>query len=393
MAGSDDGQRAAAPSNWQDWQRWVEDVDWSDWRSWLQRVASTDWASEPWPTVPWEQAAPQKAPQGEVSLTLRAIEEDQIGEHLAATWPAFRRWWLDGANTRPTAGQARARLEEHMPELVPVWQQLTALLGDDPEAGAALALWNPPPFLTGCSQAAVLPGGPALVRNYDWDYRLFDAVVARTAYAGRRVIGMLDCLWGLLDGVNDAGLAVSLTFGGRPQVGEGFGIPLVIRYVLQTCQTTEEAMQVLRRLPVHMSYNVTALDRTGLRATAYLAPDRPAHVTSLAVATNYQGQVEWAPYAAAIRTVERQQHLEELLAAGADVPSIVAACLRSPLYATRFHQGFGTLYTAEYRPAEGVARYHWPDHTWEHSLDQLGSASTRVQLGIPDPSSASPAHG
>ena len=71
-----------------------------------------------------------------------------------------------------------------MPELVPAWQRLTALLGDDPEAGTALALWNPPPFLTGCSQAAVLPGGPALIRNYDWDYRLFDGVVARTAYAG-----------------------------------------------------------------------------------------------------------------------------------------------------------------------------------------------------------------
>jgi hypothetical protein len=55
----------------------------------------------------------------------------------------------------------------------------------------------------------VLPGGPALVRNYDWDYRLFDAVVARTAYAGRRVLGMLDCLWGRLDGVNDAALRSS----------------------------------------------------------------------------------------------------------------------------------------------------------------------------------------
>ena len=73
-----------------------------------------------------------------------------------------------------------------------------------PDAGAALALWNPPPFLTGCSQAAVLDGGPALVRNYDWDYRIFDGVVARTAYTGRRVLGMLDCLWGLLDGVNDS---------------------------------------------------------------------------------------------------------------------------------------------------------------------------------------------
>jgi len=136
---------------------------------------------------------------------------------------------------------------------------------------------------------------------------------------------MLDCLWGLLDGINDAGLAVSLTFGGRPQVGEGFGIPLVIRYVLQTCGTTEEAMRALRRIPVHMSYNVTAMDRDGQRATVYLAPDRPAHVTSLAVATNHQGTVEWAPYAAAIRTVERHERLTELVTAGTDVPGVVAA--------------------------------------------------------------------
>ena len=79
------------------------------------------------------------------------------------------------------------------------------------------SLWNPTPFLTGCSQAAVLDGGPALIRNYDWDYRVFDGVVARTGYTGRRVLGNVDRLWGLLDGVNDAGLAISLTFGGRPR--------------------------------------------------------------------------------------------------------------------------------------------------------------------------------
>jgi predicted choloylglycine hydrolase len=379
------GERpAAARPGWQDWQRWVEDVDWSDWRSWLRRIAAADWAAGPWPGTPWD-----RAPRGDVvSLTLRAFGEDEpgdrIGEHLAAIWPAFRHWWREGANTRPAAGEARARLEEHMPELIPPWQQLTAMLGDDPDAAAALALWNPPPFLTGCSQAAVLPGGPALIRNYDWDYRLFDAVVARTGYGGRRVLGMLDCLWGLLDGVNDAGLAVSLTFGGRPQVGEGFGIPLVIRYVLQVCGTVEDAVRVLRRVPVHMSYNVTALDRDGRRATVYLAPDRPAQVTSGAVTTNHQGTVEWAPYAAAIRTVERHERLEELVTSGADAPGVVAACLQPPLYATRFGTGFGTLYTAEYRPAEGTARYHWPHHTWEHSLDHLGPGSIPIRLGPQD---------
>ena len=370
------------PATWQDWQRWVQDVDWSDWRGWLARIAATDWGGGTVPAVPWEQAPAA----GQISLAFRAFAEDEPGaairDHLAAAWPAFGRWWRQGANERPTTAQARAALEEHMPELVPAWQQLTAMIGDA-DAGAALALWNPPPFLTGCSQAAVLDGGPALIRNYDWDYRLFDAVVARTGYAGRRVLGMLDCLWGLLDGVNAAGLAVSLTFGGRPQVGEGFGIPLVIRYVLETCADAEQAVAALRRIPVHMSYNVTVLDAAGQRATVYLAPDRPARVTDLAVTTNHQGRVEWEPYAAAIRSVERQEHLEHLLAEHADAAAVVAACLRSPLYATRFHEGFGTLYTAEYRPAEGVARYYWPGRAWAQSLDAFDSGGIEIGLGTP----------
>jgi Acyl-coenzyme A:6-aminopenicillanic acid acyl-transferase len=143
---------------------------------------------------------------------------------------------------------------------------------------------------------------------------------------GSRCAGM----WGLLDGIYDAGLAVSLTFGGRPEVGEGFSIPLVIRYVLEVCRTAHEAMRVLHRVPVHMSYNVTAVDRAGRRATAYLAPDRPTGITARAVATNHQGEVEWVPYAAAIRSVERQQRLEELLADGTGASGVAAACLLPP---------------------------------------------------------------
>src|ERR1700722_18207958 len=377
---SEDGSRQAMPADWQGWQRWAEGVDWSDWRGWLQRLASTDWSAGQSPSLPW--AGP---PRGDaVTLPLRAFAEEEPGdrmrEHLAATWPAFRRWWREGANVRPTFAEARARLAEHMPELMPAWERLAAMLPGESDAGSALVLWNPPPFLTGCSQAAVLPGGPALIRNYAWDYRLFDGVAARTAYTGRPVLGMLDCLWGLLDGVNDSGLAVSLTFGGRPPGGQGFGIPLVIRYVLEVCGTVDEAMRVLGRIPVHMSYNVTALDRSGRWATVYLAPDRPARVTDRAVVTHHQGTVEWAPYAAALLGVERQERLEELLAAGTDVAGVIAACLRPPLYATRFHAGFGTLYTAEYRPADGGVNYHWPGQSWRQSLDRLQAGSLQIQL-------------
>ena len=153
MVDRDEGQPETMPSDWRDWQRWTENADWTDWRSWLRKVASTDWASAPWPSAPWEQAAAARG----ISLTLRAVEDDELDRNLTATWPAFRQWWRNGPGTRPTAAQAGARLDEHMPELVPAWQRLAALLGDDPEAAAALAL----------VESAALPdrlfasGGPA----------------------------------------------------------------------------------------------------------------------------------------------------------------------------------------------------------------------------------------
>jgi predicted choloylglycine hydrolase len=158
---------------------------------------------------------------------------------------------------------------------------------------------------------------------------------------------------------------------------------MVIRYVLEVCASTEEAVRVLRRVPVHLSCNVTAPDAAGHWATVYLAPDRPARVTGLAVVTSHQGQVEWEPYAAAIRSAERMERLTRLLAGRADASGVVAACLRPPLYATRFHEGSGTLYTAGYRPAEGAVRRHWPGQTWTQSLHTPGPGSIQIRLGTP----------
>ena len=118
---------------------------------------------------------------------------------------------------------------------------------------------------------------------------------------------MSDCLWGLLDGINDAGLAISLTFGGRRDVGDGFAIPLVVRYVLETCDTVAEARAALARIPVHAPQNLTLLDRSGEYLTAYVGPGRPAEFHALAATTNHQGKVEWPEYAQAIRTVERER--------------------------------------------------------------------------------------
>ena len=367
------------PTDWRGWLRWAAAQNWADPDNWRQFVRG--W--EPVPSYP-------KAPAGGLELTWRSLTETSPGTAFATHWarvgPALERWWRsDGHGADPgTVELARGQLRRHMPELVAAWEALVELAGGGAAATSVLTLWNPPPFLTGCSQAVVPAGGPALVRNYDWDYRLFDATVANTSYLGRAVVGTEDCGWGLLDGVNDAGLAVSLTFGGRPQVGEGFGIPLVLRYVLQICEGVDDAIAVLRRVPVHMSYNVTVTEPDGQVATVYVGPDRPATVTNAAAATNHQGVVEWRPYCDAIGSETRLDMLNEALDSGEDVAAVTAALLRAPLYATRFQHGFGTLYTAVARPGDRTMTYHWPGQPPStHRLDRPRSDQVTVTVGAP----------
>ena len=69
-------------------------------------------------------------------------------------WPAYRSWYLrSGMVDRPSYVESRRALREHMPELVPVWEQLVELAGGGDVESRFLSLWCPPPYIAGCSQA------------------------------------------------------------------------------------------------------------------------------------------------------------------------------------------------------------------------------------------------
>ena len=168
-----------------------------------------------------------------MQLVFRAIADDTKGswaDLFHQLWPAYRRWYLSrGTGVLPTYHECRQALRQYMPELVPLWEQACERAGGGDLEARFLSLYRPPPYVSGCSQA-VWPGEePLLVRNYDYDAQLVDGVILLTRWSEWRVIGSTDCLIGLVDGMNDAGLAVSLTFGGRPTVGNGFGVPIVLQ--------------------------------------------------------------------------------------------------------------------------------------------------------------------
>nr|MDQ2695833.1 C45 family autoproteolytic acyltransferase/hydrolase [Pseudomonadota bacterium] len=187
-----------------------------------------------------------------MQLTFEAVSEARPGPRWRALfhryWPAYRAWLLRRDGPRPPSPeQARAALRRHMPELLPTYDRLLELAGGDPLAARLLSCWRPPAYLISCSQAALSrPGQRALVRNYDLDPHLNEGLILHSAWTGRQVIAGSEFLWGAADGMNDAGLALSLAFGGRRAVGDGFGIPLILRYLLEVCGDLDEAVEALR---------------------------------------------------------------------------------------------------------------------------------------------------
>lgn len=322
-------------------------------------------------------------------LPFWAIDEPAPGPKWQALfkrlWPAYRGWYQrDSLLDRPTFLECRRALKQHMPELVALYEQLTELAGGGDVEARFLSHYRPPAYLTGCSQA-IWPGDvPMMVRNYDYSADLFDAVLLKTRWLGREVMGMSDGMIGLVDGQNDAGLAASLTFGGSRQVGDGFGVPIIMRYILETCETAGEAASALARIPSHMAYNVTVLDKAGGHATVYLGPGRDSVITNASVATNHQEHVSWRRHARATATVERERFLLQRLTLHEEpAEDFIGAFLKPPLYSLAFARGFGTLYTAVYWPLSGDAHYCWPGAAWPQSLH--GFREGMIEVSYPAP--------
>lgn len=310
------------------------------------------------------------------SKTFHAID---IGDGSDGRWAAhvrpglagMREWLSEDGRTPEGAARARALFETHLPELVPTLDRLADQLDRDRAETLLTMAASRPLFFPGCTQI----GGPGtLLRNYDFAPEYCEGTIVSSRFL-RPVIGTQEMGWGLLDGMNDAGLAVSLTFGGRFVHGEGFGIPIVLRYLLETCSTVAEAVARLRTIPVTIPQNLTLVDPDRV-VTVHLGPDIPATETSDSCATNHQHLPVSDEQERATRT---EQRLATVRATGVDV----AAMLRPPLYQDGYDEWLGTIYTAYYRPTAGRVTYHWPGESWEQSFAGFSPGTRTVTLGRP----------
>ncbi len=324
----------------------------------------------------------------DLTLTFDAVNEATPGPKWAARWrrcwPDYQAWFIaKGGDDGPSLADCKAALRRYMPELLPTHGRLTALAGGSDRAARFLSTWCPPTYLGGCSLAAMAQGDDVrLVRNYDLSPQLNEGLMLRSEWTGRAVMGMSEFLWGLSDGINEAGLAVAIAYGGRSETGEGFGITTIIRYVLETCDTVDEALEALRRVPSHMAYNLVLADASGRTEGVEMLPGGGARITARAIATNHQSGPEKADHPSFTHTHARHAHLGRMQATPRNLN---AQFLKAPLLQDRYAQGFGTLFTAEYDPVARSLGLTIRGARWNQTLDAFKEGRRNVNYAVAEP--------
>jgi predicted choloylglycine hydrolase len=330
----------------------------------------------------------------EFDSTFRAIDagptlEERVPGLFAVSWPAYRSWFLrEGEAARASYAEGAYKLRQYMPELVPAYDRLVEAVGGGDLEARFLSHWSPPPLFAACSLATWTRDSNVLLRNYDYPPLLCDTTVLASAWHGSRVMAMSDCVWGALDGINEHGLSAAIAFGGRSAVGEGFGIGLVVRYVLEFAQDVPEALELLRGVPVQLSYNIALVDASGHSAIAYLAPDHELVVSGDSTAGNRQGFTEWPEHAAFCGTVGREEALLNAVADPATTAqSLAGHFLQAPIYRSTAASTWGTVYTAAYNCDSRTLDLMWPDGAWSLSMDRFeeGTRVRRSLVAIPPP--------
>ena len=322
-----------------------------------------------------------------MELVIEAVAEaapgNEFKRRFERLWPHYRRWYVaDGQPERPTFLACERALTRHLPQLLPTWQRVVELVGGGDLEARFLSLYCPPPYITACSQAAWIGEQPYCCATTTTVPRCTRACSGAPAWNGRGVIAMSDCLLGALDGVNDAGLAVSLSFGGSTEVGEGFGAPLLVRYLLEFCATTREASAVLRQCrctwpttsssSIAMRDYVTAFAYPGERTI--LGTSRPPPITRTdGLAAPRRRDRHAGARAPLAGPPQSPAHDGGRADRGAAAPAPLSdpATITATERSTRRSTG----------PALGTVSLHWPASApWTQSMSGFAAGSRRVVL-------------
>ena len=204
-------------------------------------------------------------------------------------------------------------LEHFYPEVIEEIQGFAKGINDRPENVGAFLLSLGVFNTTGqCSVFAFRNKDATLIgRNYDmlFDFKKFtesSLIAPRDKYA---YISQSDVFIGRSDGINEKGLSVSTSFVDGTEVQAGVSFHFIVRKVLENCENTKQAIELIQGAKVSSANNFLIADKSGDMAVVESATQkskvrRPEKGESFLFITNEfktdemkpfdRGGVEWS---------------------------------------------------------------------------------------------------
>ncbi|MCG8328413.1 MAG: C45 family autoproteolytic acyltransferase/hydrolase [Chitinophagales bacterium] len=193
-------------------------------------------------------------------------------------------------------------------------------------------------------------------RNYDmlFAFKKFtesSLIVPQNKYA---YIAQSDVFIGRVDGVNEKGLAIAISFVNGTSVAPGINFHFVVRKVLEDCATTAQAIQLIESIPVSTNNNFIIADQKG---HLVVVESSPKHKKVRQAAGNYiystnqfvheemkvydRGGVEWS------KSHQRYVKLEEQLSSIKDMSLAKAKAILSDecICLNLKEEQFGTIWS------------------------------------------------
>ncbi|MCA0969185.1 C45 family peptidase [Halobacillus litoralis] len=111
------------------------------------------------------------------------------------------------------------------------------------------------------------------VRNYDFSPVMYDQRFVLSQPEGKYAsVGHSLHVLGRHEGVNEKGLFMALHFVSMNETAQGLSASAIVRVVLDTCATTDEAIEKLRALPHAWCYNFSIGDSNGRSVVVEASP-------------------------------------------------------------------------------------------------------------------------
>ncbi len=175
----------------------------------------------------------------------------------------------------------------------PIWQELLglqqALEWPIEEVLAEFGGYRVPYNKSGCSIAT---GSNYLIRNYDYHPKTYEGryMLYQPSDGGLATAAPSQRITGRMDGINEAGLAMGYNFMNRKRPGAGFICCMIGRFILETCASVKEAIQLLKHIPHRHSFSYVVYDRTGETAIIEASPRDVVVRTSIRCTNHFEEQ-------------------------------------------------------------------------------------------------------